>query len=350
VVASPIQGLSERLGQLTGVAPKRGMHRAHGRRAWFAAVFGSEPIGPVLTLPAAAIRAPPLGRLIYAANLPTAPRPVKTSWYYIGIVCGRVTSAGELDRDAATPLYEQIVERTSALIADGSFRTGDRLPAERELCERLGVSRVTLRRALREMVDRKLLVASPQRGWFVAATDQVMSEPRDALQSFTETGKSLGLSASADLLVAETREATIEEAEQLRIAPGSAILHLERLRKLDDRPIALHLARVPLDRAPSLTDSDLETVSIYASLQASGHVPTRSDCDVRAEIPMSRDARLLGSVPLLVVRQITYDQRGEPIELSEMRYRGDRYHLQTSLHRRGATRGGSLFSSGETTR
>src|SRR5262249_31342553 len=159
------------------------------------------------------------------------------------------------------------------------------------------------------------LVASPQRGWFVAAQSQVLSEPRDALQSFTETGESLGLSASAELLAAETRDATIEEAERLRIAPGSAILHLERLRKLDDRPIALHLARVPLDRAPSLADADLEAVSIYASLQAGGHIPTRSDCDVRAETPTSRDARLLGSVPLLVVRQITYDQRGEPIEL-----------------------------------
>jgi GntR family transcriptional regulator len=256
-----------------------------------------------------------------------------------------MTSATELDRDAATPLYEQIVDRVSALITDGSFRAGTRLPAERDLCERLGVSRVTLRRALREMVDRELLVASPQRGWFVAGTHQVMSEPPDALQSFTETGRSLGLVATAQVLTADTREATIEEAEQLRIAPGASILHLDRLRKLDGRPVALHLARVPLDRAPSLRDAELESVSVYASLEAAGHVPTRSDCDVRAESPTPRDAQLLGAVPLLVVRQITYDQRGEPIELAEMRYRGDRYHLQTSLQRRGQSSASSIFSS-----
>jgi DNA-binding GntR family transcriptional regulator len=200
------------------------------------------------------------------------------------------------------------------------------------------------------MVDRNLLVASPQRGWFVAATNQVTSEPRATLQSFTETGQSLGLSAGAELLVAKTREATIEEAEQLRIAPGSAILHLERLRRLDDRPVALQLARIPLDRARSLAAADLEGVSIYALLEAGGHIPTRSDCDVRAETPTSQDARLLGSVPLLVVRQITYDQRGEPIELSEMRYRGDRYHLQTSFHRRGLAPGNSVFSSSQVRR
>lgn len=256
-----------------------------------------------------------------------------------------MTSVRELDRDAATPLYEQIVDRVSALISDGSFKAGTRLPAERDLCERLGVSRVTLRRALREMFDRDLLVASPQRGWFVAAGSQVMSEPPNALQSFTETGQSLGLAATAQVLMAETREATIEEAEQLRVAPGAAILYLDRLRELDNRPVALHLARVPVDRAPSLPGADFETVSIYASLEAAGHFPTRSDCDVRAETPGSRDTQFLGGAPLLVVRQITYDQRGDPIELSEMRYRGDRYHLQTSLHRRGPSSARSLFSS-----
>jgi GntR family transcriptional regulator len=244
-----------------------------------------------------------------------------------------MTPVSGIDRDAPTPLYEQIVQRISSLITDGTFRTGTRLPAERDLCERLGVSRVTIRRSLRELVDSGLLVASPQRGWFVAAAADVITEPPNALQSFTETGRSLGLTASSQVLLAERREATIEEAEQLRVAPGSVIFHLERVRGLDDRPVALHLARVPLSLVPSLERADLTTVSIYASLEQAGHPPTRSDCDVRAEMPTPRDTQLLGAAPLLVVRQVTYDNRMTPIELCEMRYRGDRYHLKTSLHR-----------------
>jgi GntR family transcriptional regulator len=253
-----------------------------------------------------------------------------------------MTTASGIDRDAPTPLYEQIVQRISSLIADGTFRTGTRLPAERDLSERLGVSRVTIRRSLRELVDSGLLVASPQRGWFVSARADVMSEPPNALQSFTETGRSLGLTASSQVLLAESRDATIEEAEQLRVAPGSVIFHLERVRSLDDRPVALHHVRVPLSLAPALASADLTTVSIYATLERAGHPPTRSDCDVRAEMPTPRDTRLLGSAPILVVRQITYDPRMAPIELAEMRYRGDRYHLKTSLHRDPSTTADAL--------
>lgn len=245
-----------------------------------------------------------------------------------------MTAGPDLDRDGPTPLYEQIVEQVSALVADGSFAAGSRLPAERHLCERLGVSRVTLRRALREMGSRGLLIPSPQRGWFVARRADVLSEPPNALQSFTETGHALGLLVTARVLEAHIRDATIEEAEQLRVAPGASILHLERLRELDRKPVALHLVRLPIDRASGLRSADLASASVYAALEAAGHIPTRSDCDVRSEPPSARDTELLGPVPLLVVRQITYDQRGDPVELSEMRYRGDRYRLQTSLHRR----------------
>ena len=160
----------------------------------------------------------------------------------------------------------------------------------------------------------------------------MISEPPSALQSFTETGRSLGLVAGATVLLVDEREATIEESESLRIAPGAPIIAIERLRTLDGVPVALHMVRIPLDRAPDLARADFSNMSIYAALKDAGHTPTRGDCDVRSEPPTSRDRELLAAVALLVVRQITFNQRGEPIELMEMRYRGDRYRMKTTLH------------------
>jgi len=238
-----------------------------------------------------------------------------------------------LDRENPTPLYAQVGQRISALIGDGTFRSGARLPAERDLSLRLGVSRVTVRRALEDLVEQGLLVVSPHRGWFVGGDSNLMSEPPNALQSFTESSRELRISARAELLLSEVREATLDEADQLRIAPGAEVFHLERLRLLDDRPVAIHDVRVPLQLAPELTEIDFETASLYAVLDRAGHAPTRGDCEVRAEMGTERDRGLLRSLPLLVVSQVTYDHRMTPIELSMVRYRGDRYQLRTSLLR-----------------
>ena len=209
---------------------------------------------------------------------------------------------------------------------------------------RLGVSRVTLRRALREMVDRNLLVASPQRGWFVAATSRIMSEPPNALQSFTETGESLGLRATAQVLVGRDPRGCDRggRATASRSGRGHPV---SRAPAPSRRPTGGSAPGAGSGGSRSVTPGrrfrDSVGLSVSSRPRAASPPAAIATCGPDSTV---RDARLLGAVPLLVVRQITFDQRGEPIELSEMRYRGDRYHLQTSLHRRGPSSASSVFS------
>jgi len=247
------------------------------------------------------------------------------------------------------PLYVQVAQRILHEIVQRDLRPGDRLPPERTLCRDLGVSRVTLRRALLALADEGAVEADVNRGWFVGGG--LLSEPPNALLSFTRMAASRGLTSSARVLAARVRPATIDEAELLRLAPGADIFELERIRLLDGIPVALDRSRVPLQRAPSLPEQDWTRASLYDVLERAGVVPVRASYSVEAVAADARHADLLGlaeGAPLLLAQQITYDQDQRPFELGRMAYRGDRYRFRATLTRPvglGVARGAGIGSS-----
>lgn len=239
-----------------------------------------------------------------------------------------------LDPDSAEPLYLQVTRAVAADIAAGRLAPGERLPSERRLCDGLGISRVTARRALRALVDEGLVEASAGRGWFVASGP--LSEPPNRLLSFSAMGRARGLEPAARVLGTSVRSCTLDEADLLRIAPGAELFDLERLRLLDGLPVAVDRSRVPLVRCLQLPRVDFSVASLYETLQACGVTPTNADFTVEAASAGKRDARLLDvapETPLLVARQLTYDHEARPLELGHTVYRGDRYRFRARLSR-----------------
>jgi DNA-binding GntR family transcriptional regulator len=238
-------------------------------------------------------------------------------------------------RDSADPLWLQAYRSLADDIAMGRLPRGRHLPSERALGERLQVSRITLRRALRELAGDGLIEPSPGRGWQV--TEKRLGEPANALMSFTALGEERGLRPSAHVLRHDVRAATIDESEALRVAPGSQVLDLERLRYLDDVAIAVNSAIVPLSRAPGIETVDFTTASLFRTLEERcGVTAMRSDSTAQAEAADERSARLLGlevGRPLMIVTELVFDQHDQPIELGQVAYRGDRYRLQTTFVR-----------------
>jgi GntR family transcriptional regulator len=248
-------------------------------------------------------------------------------------------SPAALDPTGRDPLWLQIAALIGAEVAGGVLTRGSRLPSERELCDRLGVSRVTLRRALAHLVEEGVLESSHGRGWYV--TTGVLGEPPNVLRSFNQTAAARGLEATARVLASETAPATLDEAEALSIAPGTDVFHVRRVRLLGGAPIAVDLARVPLALAPDLPELDFATASLYEALEERGVLPTRADFSVEAAPASAEDAALLEvepGHPLLVTDQITFDKNGQPIELATMAYRHDRYRFRASLRRPGKER------------
>lgn len=232
------------------------------------------------------------------------------------------------------PLYEQVHNALDQQIRAGIYRVGSRLPSERALSEAFGVSRLTLRRALQDLEAVGVLDGSSGRGWFVAA--EPVSEAPNQLLSFSAMARLRGLSPSARVIRSGAREATFDEAEGLGIAPGAGVFELERLRLMDDVPIAFDSALIPLAIASWAATVDFSTASLHDLLEEHGAIPTRADYVVEVRDADDRLAELL-DVPvgkgLLLASGTTTDQRGRIIERGWIAYRPERYRLRTTLVR-----------------
>jgi GntR family transcriptional regulator len=238
-----------------------------------------------------------------------------------------------IDRESPTPAYEQVGRLILQDITTETLRPGDRLPSERELCQRIGVSRVTLRRGLKALADQGILESTAGRGWYVPSK-HVTEMPGGPI-SFTALASASGFSASSKVISKVVRSATLDESELLLIPPGSDILELERLRLVDGLALAIAVSRVPLVRAPGIEKLSFEAGSLYQSFEECGGVrAVTADCACEAILADERAAELLDMQvgdPILLAVQTTYSDEGKPIELCRMLYRGDRYRFRAVL-------------------
>jgi GntR family transcriptional regulator len=217
----------------------------------------------------------------------------------------------------------------------GVHPPGARLPGERDLSRSLGVSRVTLRKALGRLAEEGRLERSSQRGWFVPS--QVVGEPPGILLSFTELARARGLRARGRVLEHTLRSATIDEAERLRVAPAAQVLQLVRLRMLDDVPICVDRSVVAPPASRALARLDLTDRSLFEALESTcGIRVVRSSYSIQAQPADASVAALLGvaaSTAVLHGVAVQYDRDDVPVSIGAATYRGDAYRFEADLFR-----------------
>lgn len=247
----------------------------------------------------------------------------------------RVTNQTVADDLADATSRQLVVTRAVAEdVASGRLKPGDRLESERSLAERLGVSRVTVRNALRILTQDGLIVSASGRGHFVAPAG--FGEPPNRMMGFTELARMLGLSVSSRVISSDTRPATYEEARELRMAPGAELLDVVRLRFLDRLPVVIDRTRLSVARVPGIEGLDFSTASLFEHLGSVGLPPAKSDFEIQAVPAETEHADLLDvdeGHPLLNISETGRMADGEPIYIGVATYRGERYRFRATVDR-----------------
>jgi GntR family transcriptional regulator len=228
-------------------------------------------------------------------------------------------------------LYVAVVDALRREIETGRFAETQLLPAERELCTLLDVSRTTLRKAIADLIAEGVLFHRHGAGTFIHRATPRVEQPSSRLTSFTEDMRLRGLEASSRELERGVFLPTPEEATMLGVRPNERVFRLGRLRLADGSPMAIEHAAVPLHYLP---ESDSVGASLYEALSARGFKPMRGLQRLRATMISNAEADLLGVAPdspALYIQRIAYLADGSCVEFTKSWYRADAYDFVSEL-------------------
>jgi len=235
----------------------------------------------------------------------------------------------QINRRSDRSIYKQIYDGFSQLIESSELKAGDLIPSERELCDQLKVSRMTVRAAMDELVRDGLLIRKHGSGTVVSATK--ITKNALGFMSFSEDMHSRDMIPSSKVLAFTEMVADDLIASQLGIQAQAKIVYCERVRLANDEPMALEKGFLSYDRFPGILQYDLTARSLYNLLENEYDCyPVVAEEIIEAVILNEKEARLLGVTrgsPALLAKRITRDTKGIIIETVQTLYRADRYRM-----------------------
>jgi GntR family transcriptional regulator len=243
-----------------------------------------------------------------------------------------------LDPTSPVPLYHQVENRLRSLIEHGEWLPGQAIPPERELVERFGVSRITIRQAIAHLVTDGLLYRQHGRGTFVARNrPAVIAESLTHLTGHLEELQMRGLAPRVDLLSLDQKPITGPVADALQRPPGTVGWHLVRRIFVAEEPLMVSEIYLPIDLGIQLHPQAVEQMAISRLLEEAGLLLLTGTQRISAGKATAEEARLLGIAPddpVLQVVRVMSGQASVPLVWLCTRYRSDRYAYEVELKRR----------------
>lgn len=232
-----------------------------------------------------------------------------------------------LQDDARIPMYAQLKASLLSDIASGKYASGERIPAEPELGDRYGVSRITVRKAIKELVDEGYLIKKQGKGTFVRR--HVIDRKIEYVMGFTESLERAGYHASSEVLERKILPADADLADKLDLSAGDDVLYIQRVRKGDDIPIMLENNFFPADRFAFLEHADLSG-SLYRLLSEEHGIrpinpKTTTLSMALADAELAKRMHVVVGTPFFEIRTLICDQDDRPVHVGHQFYLGELY-------------------------
>lgn len=230
------------------------------------------------------------------------------------------------------PIYLSIAQDLRDSIVNRTYRPGLALPSERELMEIFSVSRVTIRRALKELVSEDLVESRQGSGYIVRSTTH-LNQPLNRVTSFSEDCLARGLTPGSRVISRKCGRSTAEESAHFNIAEGSDVLRVKRVRTGNGEPLLVECATLPASLAPQWPWPD---GSLYRAMEQNGLLPVRvhqqykpvlTDAALAACLDMSEGA------PVMLVTRAGFARDDIAVEYSRCWFRPDRWTFAHDIYR-----------------
>lgn len=232
----------------------------------------------------------------------------------------------ELDKSVPVPLYFQLKELIIEEIKSGKYEVDSVIPTEKEISDRFGISRTTVRQAVMELVSEGWLYRVKSKGTFIARR-KIKQDFLETLETFSDQMNRIGMKPGTEVLAFKTVRASEDTSEHLLIKKGDPVFYLFRRRFGDDTPVVTVETYLPFDACEFLQGVDFSTHSLYDEMASNDETKIyRAFRTLEAVAATASDAKYLdvkkGS-PIQLCHTVGYNRRDVPLEYSTARYRGD---------------------------
>lgn len=236
--------------------------------------------------------------------------------------------------ESAQPLYAQIKEIIKQRIIDGEYAIHERLPSESELRKVFGVSRITVRQALRDLHAEGLVFSVQGKGTFVSRPKAVQDIQN--LQGFGEAMNPQGYETSSRVVGVQEVRVPGDVADALDINRNSYVVELTRIRYLNREPISMDHSFFPVEIGKELLGRDL-TQDIFPMLENEcgielGHAELKIEA-ISANEDVAKKLNVGEASPILRIQRLVFSTSGQPIDFEYLSYRGDAFQYQVRVER-----------------